>query len=141
MTQAIAAAAMFALMITACAMTEDTDISVSLAPETDITPGHELDTDSITEIPPVPGIIPEGAPDIDGLLEAPPVINAIPGTNACGASRYQSLIGKNFAASAFSHAGKYRVIRPGDSYTGDFIQSRLNIFVDEGGIIIELNCG
>lgn len=64
-----------------------------------------------------------------------------PGTDACGSSGYQSLIGTNIAAITLPAELNHRIIGPGDAYTEDHVPSRLNIFTNENGVVIEVRCG
>ena len=64
-----------------------------------------------------------------------------PGTDACGASGYQSLMGTNIAAITLPAELNHRIIGPNDAYTEDYVPSRLNIFTDENGVVIEVRCG
>ena len=66
---------------------------------------------------------------------------SMPGPDACGASGYQSFVGTNIAAITLPAELNHRIIGPGDAYTQDYSPSRLNIFTDENGVIIEVRCG
>ncbi|MEO1014985.1 MAG: I78 family peptidase inhibitor [Pseudomonadota bacterium] len=61
--------------------------------------------------------------------------------DACGASRYESLIGTNIAAVTLPEGRKVRVLKPGAIATMDYSPNRLNIHVDEDGVITRVRCG
>ena len=61
--------------------------------------------------------------------------------DACGASRYQSLIGANIAAVSLPADLNDRIIRPGDIVTMDYNVNRINFRLDEAGRIIAIDCG
>lgn len=64
-----------------------------------------------------------------------------PGSDACGASNYQSLLGTNIAAITLPADLNHRIIGPDDAVTLDHVPSRLNILTDENGVVIEVSCG
>ncbi|MWD27726.1 hypothetical protein E0K89_009595 [Aquicoccus sp. SCR17] len=66
---------------------------------------------------------------------------ADPPEDACGASGYSDLIGKNLAAVTLPTDLNARVIKPGDMVTQDFVPERLNIETNELGVIENLRCG
>jgi phage terminase large subunit-like protein len=66
---------------------------------------------------------------------------AEPGSDACGASGYQSLVGTPLAAAALPADLDARIIRPGMAVTMDFRADRLNIEVNEAGEIVRVYCG
>lgn len=59
----------------------------------------------------------------------------------CGAAAYADLVGKNLAAVTLPAELNTRVIRPGSMVTQDYVPERLNIELDEGGVITRLRCG
>ncbi len=73
-------------------------------------------------------------------LEAPPVGN-------CDANQVQSLVGQAYSddvgnqAQQDAGAKQLRVLKPTDVTTMEFIGERLNIEVDEKGVISGLRCG
>jgi len=62
-------------------------------------------------------------------------------TDPCGAKGYTQLLGTSLAAATLPADLNDRVIRPGEAQTQDFDPSRLNIEVNEAGMIIGLSCG
>ncbi|WP_157937723.1 I78 family peptidase inhibitor [Oceaniglobus roseus] len=61
---------------------------------------------------------------------------------SCGASGYESLVGTNIAAVTLPDRGRdMRLIRPGDAVTMDFRETRLNIEIDDAGVIQRVYCG
>ncbi|MGB7406904.1 MAG: I78 family peptidase inhibitor [Pontixanthobacter sp.] len=71
-----------------------------------------------------------------------------PATSTCGATRGASFLGEPFTDELFEsiahivpEGGAIRVQRPGESYTQDYVANRLNVMLDDGGIIRDLRCG
>ena len=65
-----------------------------------------------------------------------------PAAEACGASGLGYIIGLRASEIDFSqHADTVRVIKPNSAVTLDHRPERLNVHVDEGGIITKLTCG
>ena len=62
-------------------------------------------------------------------------------SDACGASGYQSLVGRPLAAASFPAGLDLRLINPGESVTMDYRDTRLNVEVDAGGTITSVRCG
>ena len=62
---------------------------------------------------------------------------------ACGSGALNPYIGDSvwLVPSAFVLAGQVRIIRPGDAVTMDYIESRLNISLNEDDEIVEAICG
>lgn len=59
----------------------------------------------------------------------------------CGADRLQGLIGQDIGViTEIDLPEELRIIHPGDSITEDYRPSRLNIRVDENGIIDRVWC-
>jgi hypothetical protein len=61
--------------------------------------------------------------------------------DACGAGRYQDLVGTNVAAVTLPAELDFRVIGPGEAVTMDFVETRLNLRTDADGTILEVYCG
>ncbi|MDQ2066516.1 I78 family peptidase inhibitor [Xinfangfangia sp. CPCC 101601] len=71
---------------------------------------------------------------------APPPVDMDP--NACGASEYQELVGKNRSTlSALTFDSPVRILEPGGIMTADYSNGRLNISVNERGTITRVYCG
>lgn len=73
----------------------------------------------------------------------PPEQPEVGETDACGASAMQYLVGQSqdvLAAMTFMQ-GKLRVIEPGMPITRDLRPDRLNLDVNENGIITRVWCG
>lgn len=74
----------------------------------------------------------------------PPVVEA---RGECGAAQVQDRVGREFSAAldasirAESDAAAMRVIRPGEAVTLDYRPDRLNVRLDEGDVITEIDCG
>ncbi|MFZ3585240.1 I78 family peptidase inhibitor [Loktanella sp. DJP18] len=64
-----------------------------------------------------------------------------PGSDACGASGYQSLVGRPLAAATFPADLDMRIINPGEAVTMDYRADRLNVELDSAGIIQVVRCG
>lgn len=62
------------------------------------------------------------------------------GSDACGASTYQSLIGQD-AVVELSLPEPKRSYRIGDAITQDFVAERINIILDETDTILAVTCG
>ncbi|SEN31767.1 Peptidase inhibitor I78 family protein [Loktanella fryxellensis] len=75
---------------------------------------------------PVPGTTPIPAPG---------------GPDTCGAADYADLVGLSLAATTLPVGLNMRVTQPGDMVTMDFAPDRLNIRVDEAGLITSVTCG
>lgn len=67
--------------------------------------------------------------------------------DVCGAQRVQDRIGRQhdegLAESIRQESGAavLRVIRPGHVYTMDYRSERINVHIDEGGVITSIGCG
>ncbi|WP_240455535.1 I78 family peptidase inhibitor [Halomonas faecis] len=65
----------------------------------------------------------------------------------CGAGRVQDRVGRTYSESLGqtllqeSGAGALRVMRPGYAYTLEYRADRLNVRVDEAGVITAIGCG
>jgi hypothetical protein len=60
--------------------------------------------------------------------------------DTCGAAQYSSLVGANIAAVTLPAGPNIRVIQPDSMVTQDFKADRLNIIVDNAGVITSLEC-
>ncbi|MGR3365540.1 MAG: I78 family peptidase inhibitor [Maritimibacter harenae] len=58
----------------------------------------------------------------------------------CPAPAFQEFVGQPFKSTRIEWRD-LRVIRPGDMVTEDYVQSRLNIDLDEDGVITRIWCG
>lgn len=80
------------------------------------------------------------ADTIGKATEAPPVGN-------CDATQVQSLVGQAYSdgigaqAQQDASARQLRVLKPDDMTTMEFVGERLNIEVDEKGVVTGLRCG
>jgi hypothetical protein len=77
----------------------------------------------------------------------PPTESGNPGAAACDASKAQHLVGQagteELAAEAkrLSGASTVRFLRPGQIVTMEYLDSRLNVQVDEQNKVIAIRCG
>lgn len=62
-------------------------------------------------------------------------------TDPCGAQGYSSLLGSSLAAVTLPADLNDRVVRPGDAVTFDYDPTRLNIELNDDGLIVGLSCG
>lgn len=62
-------------------------------------------------------------------------------TVACGAPGYPSLVGRRVAAVTLPSGLEMRIIQPGDAVTQDFRAARMNLVVDDQGVITRIYCG
>lgn len=63
-------------------------------------------------------------------------------SDACKRSLYQDTVGNPLAQATLPAEGpNLRIIRPGTQVTQDFREERLNIAVDENGVIVDIRCG
>lgn len=71
-----------------------------------------------------------------------PVIDPLATENACGAEDLQGLVGQKASVlQTMRFSQVVRVIEPGMAVTMDFSATRLNIEVDEEGVISRVSCG
>lgn len=134
---ATALAATLALLLGACSPREDAP-----APEPEATPPAAT-APAPTTAPPDARVPPD---TVDGIATDP---GADPGAEqrVCNADAVQSLVGQEATeavvtkATADSQSASVRVLRPGDAATMDFRQDRLNINVDDAGVIEKIGCG
>ena len=86
------------------------------------------------------GPAPEDAP-------RPPSMNEPGQSGACDLSGVQAYVGRTYSdalrqtLATQSDAEDVRVIEPGEGFTLDYRQTRLNIYLDEEGRISDLRCG
>lgn len=85
-----------------------------------------------------PGTV--GAPPEGPVSEEPGLGGPLP-EDACGASGYQGLVGKNLAAVTLPDDLNARVLRPGQVVTMEYLPERMNIDVDKTGAIRSIRCG
>ncbi|MGP1353844.1 MAG: I78 family peptidase inhibitor [Parasphingopyxis sp.] len=60
---------------------------------------------------------------------------------SCPADGYQSLVGAQLAAVTLPAGLVMRVINPGDAVTQDYRPDRMNVDLDERGVITRVYCG
>ncbi|WP_179381521.1 I78 family peptidase inhibitor [Jannaschia marina] len=77
--------------------------------------------------------------DNDDPTETPAMPD--PGEDTCDRAGYMSLIGQPIAAVTLPAELNHRVIRPRQPVTMDHVPERLNIELDDDGIITKLSCG
>ena len=63
------------------------------------------------------------------------------GADPCNADARSGLIGTNIAAVTLPAALDHRIVKPDSAVTLDHRPERLNIHVDEDGVIQRLDCG
>lgn len=84
---------------------------------------------------------------VAGCVAAPdvqegPMIDPLATENACGAEDLQGLVGQKASVlETMRFSQVVRVIKPGMAVTMDFSATRLNIEVDEEGLISRVSCG
>ncbi|WP_164512355.1 I78 family peptidase inhibitor [Oceaniglobus ichthyenteri] len=66
---------------------------------------------------------------------------AQPGTDACGASTQQSLIGQALSDVTIPSTQDVRIIKPDTLVTLDYVPTRMNIKVGNTGLIETVYCG
>jgi hypothetical protein len=64
-----------------------------------------------------------------------------PVAESCPAEDYQGLIGSPLAAVTYPSDLNARVVRPGDVMTMEYRGDRMNIRVDDEGVITQVTCG
>lgn len=87
-------------------------------------------------------------------MSSPPPRDAAPrpptvteGGDRCGAGRVQDRVGRHYDESlgdsirSESGAGVLRVMRPGEAHTLEYRGDRLNVRLDEDGVITAIGCG
>ena len=66
----------------------------------------------------------------------------MPVEDTCGASVLSGLVGQNRSVlQTMKFATTVRIIEPGMAVTMDYVENRLNIEVDEAGVISRVSCG
>ncbi|MDZ7906708.1 MAG: I78 family peptidase inhibitor [Cypionkella sp.] len=79
----------------------------------------------------------EAAPDINQQAELGKDMVV-----SCGAESLKGLIGQpKTVLETMRFSQRIRVISPGSAVTKDYLPTRLNIYVDGKGMIIDLRCG
>ncbi|MFY0991756.1 I78 family peptidase inhibitor [Halomonas sp. C05BenzN] len=69
------------------------------------------------------------------------------GGDACGARHVQDRVGRQYdetlgqSIHEESGAGAFRVLRPGEAHTLEYRADRLNVRLDEDGVITAIGCG
>ncbi|MDH5832772.1 I78 family peptidase inhibitor [Luteimonas kalidii] len=135
MPAATALAATLALLLGACAPRED-------APDPEATPPAAT--------APAPATAPPDArvpPDAVDTVDAGTETDASTMQRVCNADAVQGLVGQEATeavvtkATADSNSASVRVLRPGDAATMDFRQDRMNINLDDAGMIEKIGCG
>lgn len=92
----------------------------------------------------------DAAPPAAVTDPAPPAAEPVAGENAvaaCNAEAVQALVGQASSDAIVEQArndsgsSSVRVLKPGDAATMDYRQDRLNIDLDDAGVIQALRCG
>lgn len=79
--------------------------------------------------------------------EPAPVPPRVAPSGECGAERVQDRVGRPYAEGlgeailAESGAATLRVIRPGEAVTLDYRGDRINVRLDDDGVITDIRCG
>lgn len=60
--------------------------------------------------------------------------------DTCGASQYAHLVGTNIAAVTLPADSGIRVVAPDDIVTQDFRPDRINVILDDVGVVLRLEC-
>jgi len=83
------------------------------------------------------------APETNPAPAPPPMAGADPAVeDTCGMTQHAALIGKPATDAAVPPAGpQVRHLPPGSQVTMDFSPTRLNIDIDDAGVITALRCG
>lgn len=87
------------------------------------------------------------APEAPGPAAQAPAPGALAEAMPCNAGAVQSLVGREATADVLeqaridSGAAMVRALRPGEAATMDFRPDRLDVSLDEAGIIRSLHCG
>lgn len=63
------------------------------------------------------------------------------GEVTCPADGYQGFVGKNIAAVIYPSDLKVRVLQPDTVVTMEYVPDRMNIHVDDDGVITKIICG
>lgn len=72
--------------------------------------------------------------------------NATPGLqerlpDTCGLDSYQSFIGQPAAAATYPAGDNVRVVQPGEILSQVYMADRVNLYVDEAGVVQRIICG
>lgn len=63
-------------------------------------------------------------------------------SDTCGAAEQAGLLGmERSAVEALEFDQPFRIVEPGGIVTQDFIPNRLNLYVDNAGFVVRINCG
>ena len=76
-----------------------------------------------------------------GLAACMPSKQSETGPETCPKSQFTSLIGTDINAAIFPLTLTYRTIYPGDAVTTDHLPERMNVQVDDNGVITGVSCG
>ena len=99
---------------------------MACSPSTEPTPAAPVEPAAVAEQTP-----PVTPPPSDPALE-----------DTCNKAQYAALIGKPATDAGVPPASAtVRIIKPGDQVTMDFSATRLNIDLDDAGVITTLRCG
>jgi len=103
---------------------------------------------------PANGPAPQGSPTVStplpGAAPGPvePRTATDPSSSSCGATAAAEFLGQSDNAQVrqaitekAKPRGGIRFIRPGEMYTQDFNNNRLNVMLDAGGVIRDFRCG
>jgi hypothetical protein len=72
----------------------------------------------------------------------PGVAEPAPPIGSCGAGDLQGLVGQpQSVLQTMKFAGPVRIIQPGMAVTMDYSEDRLNILINEAGMIESVTCG
>lgn len=88
-----------------------------------------------------------GTPQPMPAEEAPPPPSITDADDACGARTVQDRVGREYtgalgeAIAEESGAATIRVMRPGEAHTLEYRGDRLNVRLDEDGVITDIGCG
>ena len=102
------------------------------------------DPDPVSVEEPAPEPAQEPAPEPGGALATEPVVDD--GPDECGASAVQSYIGKEGTEAVETELeakaeGRFRWLPPGTIVTEDYVPSRMNVDLNDAGVIVRIRCG
>lgn len=84
---------------------------------------------------------PEGEVPPDAMPPGEETVLEMPaGEDPCGSAMHEALLGTELP-EGFNLDSLFRVIRPGDMVTMDHVPPRLNIELDDDGVVTRLHCG
>ncbi|MGB3739789.1 MAG: I78 family peptidase inhibitor [Pontixanthobacter sp.] len=126
------------LLLTACDDGEDLDeFAAERNAQRDVAPPGPMTEPTIAKTRP-------GA--ADGVAEPDTLTD--PAAARCGATKGAVYLGKPFSDEMFEsiahivpEGGAIRVVYPGDDSAADQMPNRLNLFLDQNGVIRDLRCG